>query len=214
MSSEKLNVVLVHGIWMRGLELLPLRRRLGRCEFNTFTFSYRSLAAGAHQHGVRLAEFLKRKNITHSHFVGHSLGGLVIREFLQVHPDYSPCRVVALGTPFNGSRVASNLGRFPLSRWIIGKNVNSPLTAGVPDWPERHALGVIAGTRPVGMGRVVSRFDGPNDGTVAVSETRITGMRSHICYPTAHTGIVFSRPVADQVCNFLKTGQFAGQDQT
>ena len=199
---------------MRGLELLPLRQRLGRCGFDTSTFSYQSLKAGAAEHAKRLAEFVRDKNIAHSHFVGHSLGGLVIWEFLQVHPDYSPCRVVALGTPFDGSRVAKRLGQFDITRWIIGKNTNTALTAGVADWPERHALGVIAGTRPVGMGRVVSRFDGPNDGTVAVSETRITGMRSHICYPTTHTGIVFSRPVADQVCNFLKTGQFAGQDLT
>lgn len=193
---------------MRGLELLRLRRRLNACGFNTTTFSYQSLKASAVEHAARLAEFIKRENIAHSHFVGHSLGGLVIREFLQTHTEYSPCRVVALGTPFNGSRVAQWLGKFGATRWVIGKNTNSALTDGVQDWPEQHALGVIAGTRPVGMGRVVSVFDEPNDGTVAVSETKLQGMQAHCRYPTTHTGIVFSRPVADQVCAFLKTGQF------
>lgn len=208
MQSGAPNVILVHGIWMRGLELLPLRRRLNRCGFNTTTFSYQSLKTDTVEHATRLADFIERGNITHSHFVGHSLGGLVIREFLQTHAEYSPSRVVALGTPFNGSRVAQRLGKVGVTRWVIGKNTNSALTDGVLDWPERHALGVIAGTRPVGMGRVVSVFDEPNDGTVAVSETKIQGMQAHVCYPTTHTGIVFSRPVADQVCAFLNTGQF------
>jgi len=197
---------------MRGLELLLLRRRLNRCGFNTFTFSYQSLKAGAQEHATRLANFIKHENITHSHFVGHSLGGLVIREFLQTHPDYSTCRVVALGTPFNGSRVAQRLGQFGFTRWVIGKNTDSALTVGVADWPERHALGVIAGTRPVGMGRVISAFGESNDGTVAVSETRVMGMQAHCSFPTTHTGIVFSRPVADQVCVFLKTGDFTVDD--
>jgi len=161
------------------------------------------------EHATRLEGFIKRENITHSHFVGHSLGGLVIREFLRTRIDYPLCRVVALGTPFNGSRVARRLGQFDTTRWIIGKNTNSALTVGVADWPKRHALGVIAGTRPLGMGRVVSTFGEPNDGTVAVSETKIKGMQAHCCFPTTHTGIVFSRPVADRVCVFLMTGDFS-----
>ncbi len=197
---------------MRGLELLPLRQRLNRCGFDTLTFSYRSLTADSPQHAVRLAEFLKRNNITQTHFVGHSLGGLVIREFLQTHPGFPQCRVVALGTPFKGSRVARNLGRFPFSRWIIGKNRESPLTAGVQNWPQWHALGVIAGTRPLGVGRTVCRFSEPNDGTVAVSETKVEGMQSHRCYPTTHTGLVFFRPVANEVCAFLKSGEFSASN--
>ena len=69
-------------------------------------------------------------------------------------------------------------------------------------------VGVVAGTVPVGLGRFVTRFDEPNDGTVALSETRIPGAADHIEVPVNHTALVTSSLVAGQVDAFLRHGRF------
>jgi len=69
-------------------------------------------------------------------------------------------------------------------------------------------VGVVAGTTPLGLGRIVTRFAGPNDGTVALSETQIPGAADHIAVPVNHTALVTSMLVAKQVDAFLRQGQF------
>jgi len=49
----------------------------------------------------------------------------------------------------------------------------------------------------------------PNDGTISVAETRVPGMRDHIELPVSHSGMVFSRIVAHEVCAFLRDGRFS-----
>ena len=72
----------------------------------------------------------------------------------------------------------------------------------------RHEIGVIAGTAPVGLGRITTSFGEDNDGTVAVSETRLPGIKEHLCMPVNHTGLAISRDVIDQVAAFLQRGEF------
>ena len=69
-------------------------------------------------------------------------------------------------------------------------------------------VGIIAGTVPVGFGRLVTKFDGDNDGSVAVSETRLPGAKDHICLKVSHKSILLSRDVVDQAAAFLKRGEF------
>ncbi len=59
-------------------------------------------------------------------------------------------------------------------------------------WTQARELGVIAGTRPVGLGRFFAGFDEPNDGTVAVRETRIEGATDHLVLPVSHLGMLLS----------------------
>ena len=72
----------------------------------------------------------------------------------------------------------------------------------------RRDVGVVAGSVPVGLGRVAGRFDGPSDGTVAVAETELEGARDHIVLPVSHTSMMIYRQVADQAGAFLKRGEF------
>jgi hypothetical protein len=69
-------------------------------------------------------------------------------------------------------------------------------------------VGIIAGRLPVGLGRLFGRFAGPNDGMVAVEETRLEGAADHIVLPVAHTSLLWSAAVAHQVEHFLHTGRF------
>jgi hypothetical protein len=69
-------------------------------------------------------------------------------------------------------------------------------------------VGSIAGTTPVGLGRLVANFKEPNDGTVAVAETKLPGLKDHLCMAHSHSTMVVAKDAADQVVAFLQRGEF------
>ena len=74
-------------------------------------------------------------------------------------------------------------------------------------WPS-NATWVSLGTSPYGFGRLLTSFDGDNDGSVAVSETRLDGATDHICLDVSHKSMLVSSAVVDQAVAFLKRGEF------
>ena len=120
-----------------------------------------------------------------------------------------PGRVVFLGTPSMASRAANAVGRFRLGRAILGPAASEGLLyAHEHRWSQERELGIIAGTRPLSFGRLVTKFDEDNDGTVAVSETRLPGAKAHLTLPVSHTGLLLSARVAHEVGQFLEYGHF------
>jgi pimeloyl-ACP methyl ester carboxylesterase len=202
------TVVLVHGIWMTGLELLLLERRLRRCGFRTRRFHYRSLRRPMHHNAAQLARRVRALAAGRVHLVGHSLGGLVILQALQDDPGLVSGRIVLLGSPVGGSAVARRVVRQRLLRWLIGRAAQQGLLGDGPRWRGWQSLGVIAGNRSIGVGLLLGGLSGVNDGVVNLEETRIEGMRDSWLANTTHTGLVVSRRVAAQVCAFLKHGRF------
>lgn len=212
MGEEGLSesVVLVHGLWMTGIDMALLRHRLHRCGFDVYLFRYPSLRGTVAENAARLAAFVERRvpgDIVH--FVGHSLGGLVIRRLVLDRPDLRPGRIVTLGTPHRGSRAAERLCRNLFGRMVLGCSV-SVLLGELPGWSGERAMGSIAGTLGVGIGRFLASLPQPNDGTVALDETRMPGLADFVAIHATHTGLLFSPEVARQTCAFLRDGAFLG----
>jgi pimeloyl-ACP methyl ester carboxylesterase len=202
------TVVLVHGIWMTSLELLLLARRLRRCGYRTLRFRYRSVRRPVRHNAAELARRIHRLPAGRVHLVGHSLGGLVVLQALQDEPGLITGRVVLLGSPVGGSAVARRVvHRRPL-RWLIGRAAEQGLLGDGPRWRGWQSLGVIAGQRPLGIGRLMGGLSGANDGVVNLEETRIEGVRDGIVVDATHMGLLVSSQVAAQVCAFLKHGRF------
>jgi hypothetical protein len=158
-----------------------------------------------------LLNTLLRLRVTSVDLVGHSLGGLVIYRMLEneAAADLPPGRVVLMGTPFGGSRAARALGRDAVGRVILGRGANEELIPRIERrWAFSRELGVIAGSVNTGLGRLVTPLPEPSDGTVAVEETRIDGMKEHLVMAVSHTAMVFSSRVAAQVAHFLQSGAF------
>jgi len=208
MNEKPERVVLVHGIWMTGLEMFFLRRRLEACGFDIERFHYASLGRTPVENAEALAGFIRGLDVGRLHLVAHSLGGIVLMHLFERFPDLPPGRVVLLGSPVQGSGVARRLSRLPLLRHCLGRSIQLGLLGDVPPWQGERELGVIAGTGGVGIGTLVGGLDKPSDGTVAVTETRLAGASDYCDLPASHTGLVFSSKVADAVCCFLKTGNF------
>ncbi|HSM10829.1 MAG TPA: alpha/beta hydrolase, partial [Lysobacter sp.] len=49
---------------------------------------------------------------------------------------------------------------------------------------------------------------GDSDGTVAVAETRLSGLADHVVVAASHSGLLFSAAASRQAIAFLRTGRF------
>jgi pimeloyl-ACP methyl ester carboxylesterase len=202
-------VVLIHGLWMPAYAMTPLAQRLRRRGWATVFFSYASRHATVKQNAAALALFVNKIDASQLHFVAHSLGGLVLAQYLQDFPAQRPGRVVLLGTPYRGSYVARHLNQYRLGRWLCGLSLQEALLGDGPRWPGGRELGVIAGTTPFGAGWLIPGLPRPNDGTVAVAETVVPGQTDNITLPVTHSGLLFSAVVVRQVAVFLADGRFS-----
>lgn len=185
----------------------PLARRLRHLGYRPVLFNYHSLRRTIQANARALAHSV-RQHGGHVHLVGHSLGGLVILQALQDDPGLTDGRVVLLGSPVNGSVVARRLYRRQLARWLVGRGAEGRLARGGDRWRGPQQVGVIAGTRAVGVGHLLGGLAGANDGTVTVAETHLPGGTDTLRVDTTHTGLVMSRRVAAAVDRFLATGHF------
>ncbi len=158
-------------------------------------------------HAENLRRFAKHSGAGRQHFVGHSLGGLVILKMLSGFDDIAPGRLVFLGSPLHGSAVARKVDKIPGAGVLLGK-IRSALEQGYPVIPGGREAGMIAGSKSIGLGWVVGGTEGPGDGTVAIAETVANGLHDHCVLPVTHTGMLYSAEVAEKTARFLETGAF------
>ena len=208
----KSAAVFVHGLWLNGAEFTLLRRRLARDHgIAGYRFSYPTVRGSMEQAVGQLTRFVERIDAEHIHFIGHSFGGVVLCRYFQKVPCARPGRVVILGSPLTGSRSARAVARNAVMRRMIGPLVNSELVDDCEprSWACRNELGIIAGTTPMGLGRIFARFEEDSDGTVGLSETKLPGHNAHLALPVSHMGMLASSAVARQVGTFLLQGHFS-----
>ncbi|MCH9004030.1 MAG: alpha/beta hydrolase [Proteobacteria bacterium] len=191
-----------------------IKRRLER-EYGmpALLFSYPSVRGTLDENSAALAAFIREQDIDTVHIIGHSLGGVLALRTLSNDPDVTSGRVVCLGSPLSGSRAGRILSELDWAEDIIGKSLpEGVLQQSANDWAAdvcaNHDIGVIAGNIPLGLGRLVTHFDEDNDGTVAVSETRLDGVKDHMIMPVSHKGMLVSAAVADQAAAFIRRGEF------
>jgi pimeloyl-ACP methyl ester carboxylesterase len=199
--------VLLPGLWMPAAAMLLMSARLSRHGYRPRIFAYRgrsSLDANVE----RLARFIRESlGGRPAHFVGHSLGGVLILETLNHDPHLPVASATLIGAPVRGCFAGRRLGAAGVGRWMMG--------ACRPLWSERAArwqreapLGVIAGTAPFGLGRALGPLPKPNDGVVCAAETGVEGMASQAFVPLGHSALILSSRVHRLVERFIASGSF------
>lgn len=117
-------IVLVHGIGDNHTIFAMLGRELRRRGFTSlWTFDYGLLTADVRSTARRLADLVVRVSAETEydrvHIIGHSLGGLVARYFVQrLGGDTLVDTLVTLGTPHQGTQAARLASALPLVRQL------------------------------------------------------------------------------------------------
>ncbi len=199
-------VLLLHGLWLRGVAMGHFARALKDAGFDAHTFDYASVHGGIDSTIERLHERIRACGDT-AHLVGHSLGGLLALAATQRDPQLTRGRIVCLGSPLLGSATARRLRHVPGGSILLGGSAEL-LQQGLQRWDGPQQVGVIAGRLPLGMGMLLGGLHGEHDGTVAVAETRLPGIAYHRVIAAAHTGLPFSDEAARLTIAFLRDGCF------
>lgn len=213
-------IILLHGLHMNTLAMRPLANFLKNQGFSVHLFRYYSVKDSISTHSHRLTRFIHTLGLRKVHLIGHSLGGLVIRQFLHDNLNaitpISVDKVITLGTPHLGSICAHYAKR--LSPILLGYSYGGSLDGSCPPLPAGITLGSIAGTKPNGIGKAVlsyhskkiiqNQYDDDNDGTVYVFETKLDNASDHLVLPVSHSGMLFNKQVFERIITFLTVGQF------
>jgi pimeloyl-ACP methyl ester carboxylesterase len=208
-KSYPSHVVVLHGWGLSGFVTKYWCRRLHMAGFAASAFSYRSLTRSLDHNVGKLAAHIQALPTTEPvHLVGHSLGGIMIMQCLANHRFTNLGRVVMVGTPFQGSAPAQKLKATRLGRFLLGKTIVQWDGVHAKDMPKGLEVGTIAGTSPLGMGRLLGGLDDPHDGTVSVKETEVSFAVDRVVMPVTHSEMLVSGAVAAQIVRFLQTGKF------
>ena len=205
-------VVLVHGLGRSQASMMVLAQRLEWAGYGVVTVGYKSLSTPFPETVATVRAAVERccAESPRIHFVGHSLGGLVIRGYLAETPPDQLGRVVLVAPPNQGSLFVDWLGEIPVATEVLGPvgsalgtdSTHIPATLPPPD----YEMGIIAGNRSIQpIGHLA--IPGPDDGIVSVEQTRVEGVPV-IVLPRSHAFITSSRYTAEAVIEFLRTGEF------
>ncbi|MEH6593486.1 MAG: alpha/beta fold hydrolase [Halioglobus sp.] len=213
-KDDSACVILLHGLYRSGYSMKAVEWRL-EADYHVVNISYPSisfpieeLAETAIEEGLAGCRLAGLDTI---HFVTHSLGGILVRQYLAHSEIPELGRVVMMGPPNQGSELAANLIDNQLLD-IFLPIAATQLAAGTESLPVRlgpvaYPVGIIAGSnnnRPW----TPSSPNGPSDGTVLVEETRVTGMTDFITVPASHSFLMWHNSVLEQVAHFLSYGSF------
>ena len=213
------KVVLLHGIGRTSRSLDKLEGVLQDEGYQTLSITYPSRRYTLEQLAEWLRDIVLDADFWNEadgriHFVGHSMGGLLARYYLDRYrpevPRHKLGRVVMMGTPHHGSEVADFWHKTAPYKWFYGPAGQQLTTAAMGQVAKRpyYEVGMIAGT--FHWPYVDSWFviPGESDGRVSVESTKIEGMKDHITVPATHTFIMDRPDVQRQVVAFLKNGSF------
>jgi triacylglycerol lipase len=210
-------VILLHGLGRTDRSMRPLENYLTKSGFQVYNFGYASKEKAPEvlidDLGQQVEDCCTEAPVLH--FVGHSLGGILIRAYLARELPPNIGRVVMLAPPNHGSELVDVLRDSAVFRQALGPSAQELGTnpESLPNRlpPPAVELGVIAGTGTVNpIGSIV--VPNEDDGMVSLASTRLEGMADFLVVPSSHAFIMRSDDVAAQVVHFLREGRFRHEE--
>ncbi len=216
LNAESINesVILLHGLGDVKLSMLKLESALKDEGYITKNIGYSSsggtIESLADKELSGIVEKYKKIGFDKIHFVTHSMGGLIVRYYLQEHNIPVGSRIVMLSPPNHGSEVADHFQESKFFKLIVGDvgqelaTSSKILTELKPIVPE---VGIITGNKSSNpyFSRIIP---GEDDGRVAVDNTKLTEMKDFMVVPSTHLTIKYNNEVIKQTVFFLKNGKF------
>ncbi len=200
-ESQQEAVVLVHGLYMKPWTWISYRRFLTRQGYRVYTFGYKTTRQPFALTLMKLVAFVNSRHEQTVHLVVHSMGGILSMRAL---PKITkPGKMVMLGSPVKGSKVAKKLKHMGWHKGLLN-HATEPLTAGLVDAVKQRDTLMIAGTSPYGLGRFIEPKLGPSDGTVAVHETQAEWLDEHREIHSSHFGLLRNKQAQAMTLEFLQ----------
>jgi triacylglycerol lipase len=208
-------VILLHGLARSERSLLRLESHLENDGFCVVNMGYPSREKTIQDLALdvipRAIERCRTFNANNIHFVTHSMGGILVRYYLEHNQVPTLGRVVMLSPPNNGSEAVDKLKDQPFFKWIngpagqqLGTDPGSlPKTLGSPD----YEVGIITGDKT--MNPILSlMIPGKDDGKVSVEGAKLQRMKDFLVVHRTHPFIMNDDTVLQQIVTFLKMGVF------
>ncbi len=192
-------VVLAHGMGRTPLSMRPLKRALEAAGYDVLSFGYSSYCCSIAQIGESMRRELEeglRPHHTKVHFVGHSLGNIIVRYVLTrdtIPPRVG--RVVMLAPPNQGAHAANAFA--PMVSWLLRPVAELQADSGA-------TVRRLPRVRGVEIGIIAAR----DDRTVKLPETHLPEESGHIVVGGGHSLIMYRDDTKKQMLAFLRTGQF------
>jgi triacylglycerol esterase/lipase EstA (alpha/beta hydrolase family) len=149
--------------------------------------------------------------VTKIHFVGYSMGGLIIRAYLKLYNPVNLARVIMLGTPNKGSEIADFLQDFWIYKKLYGP-AGQQLITNQTSFKDifgsvNYELGVVAGRSPYYFiaNRIINE---ESDGRVSINNTKLDGMKEHIIVNSGHNWLSTNQKIWRLTLSFLNHGSF------
>ncbi len=213
------GVILLHGLCRTDQSMAKMATRLEKEGFVVVNVDYPSrtaavetLAREAIDTALRDPKLAPTDKV---HFVTHSMGGILVRQYLKNATIDRLGRVVMLAPPNQGTELVDKLGDLVFFEMINGPAGNQ-LGTGTNSVPKQlgsvaFELGVIAGDRSINL--INSRIiEGRDDGKVSVESTKVSGMQDHRVIHVTHPFIMQNDAAIRETIQFLRQGHFSSPD--
>ncbi len=214
-QNDKECVIILHGLARTKHSMQKVENALSDGGYVTVNAGYPSTNYSIETLAVEVVseniKTCRKENSDTIHFVTHSLGGILVRQYLATHTMKDLGRVVMLSPPNHGSEIVDKLGWFFLFQLINGpagdqlgtSQESGPSKLGPADFD----LGIITGSRSFNP-LYSSLVPGADDGKVSVESARLEGMNDFLIVPHSHSFLMNSDVVIENILNYLKEGHF------
>ncbi len=215
-AKDSEAIILLHGLSRTRRSMNKAGRSLAAYGYKIINVDYPSrsadISALSQQYITEALKQCDTEGVKKIHFLTHSMGGILLRDYLASQIIDKLGRVVMLAPPNQGSEVVDKLGSWKLFYYLngpaglqLGTDNNSvPNRLG----PVNFQLGVIAGNKTINP-FLSGLIPGANDGKVSVSRAQVVGMKDFIVMPYSHSFIMRREAVIEQALHFIQQGSFA-----
>lgn len=204
-------IFLLHGLYMNPLLMLRFSRKLKKEGYIVKNLYYNSIKINKKKLFGRINKNIEKHSHKKIHFVGYSLGGLIIRHYLDEHSPQNLGNVVTIGTPHKTASIAKRVEKLKLG-FIFGNSKAHGLTEPLKHkkWTFNNKLGVISGTLALGARFILfpEEKNIVSDGFVTLDESKLEGSTDEIEFKMNHLSLAYSLPVMKATINFLRSGHF------